>query len=238
MSAGSCSDPPLFPRRSPLDYRLPSGTAGVRRGRRALRDKRRCWPSACRAGRAPGPVGVLGRADPVPGRDRPHHSGPRFHRPGRGHEIGRPDRLPGVGTRSRGADGRRPPAARGQHLGAVDRLPAWIPGAGSGLASDPTVAERLILEITESSAMMMPDTVRVFMQDLHLRGVCFALDDFGAGNTWPSAISATSTSTSSRSTAVHPRDRAHADNQVLCRALMAIATAFRDVHRRRTCRNR
>ena len=46
-----------------------------------------------------------------------------------------------------------------------------------------TVAERLILEITESSAMVMPDIVAAFMDELQIRGVSFALDDFGAGYT-------------------------------------------------------
>ncbi len=48
---------------------------------------------------------------------------------------------------------------------------------------DDTAAERLILEVTETSAMAMPDLVTVFMQDLQQRGVAFALDDFGAGYT-------------------------------------------------------
>ncbi len=52
-----------------------------------------------------------------------------------------------------------------------------------GLEKDPTVGERLILEITERSAMVMPDVVRAFMADLQAKGVSFALDDFGAGYT-------------------------------------------------------
>ena len=52
-----------------------------------------------------------------------------------------------------------------------------------GLRQSPTVAERLILEITESSAMEMPDAVQKFMSDLQIKGVTFALDDFGAGYT-------------------------------------------------------
>src|SRR5690606_10175489 len=52
-----------------------------------------------------------------------------------------------------------------------------------GIRADPTVAERLILEITESSAMVMPDAVTVFMADLQAEGISFALDDFGAGHT-------------------------------------------------------
>ncbi|HAR52570.1 MAG TPA: EAL domain-containing protein, partial [Roseovarius nubinhibens] len=48
---------------------------------------------------------------------------------------------------------------------------------------DPTVAERLILEITESSAMVVPELVTGFMEKLQHKGVSFALDDFGAGYT-------------------------------------------------------
>ncbi|MEM6618884.1 MAG: EAL domain-containing protein [Pseudomonadota bacterium] len=61
--------------------------------------------------------------------------------------------------------------------------PRWMDTLNHGLALDPTIAERLILEITESSAMIMPDVVNVFMADLHRRGISFALDDFGAGYT-------------------------------------------------------
>ena len=61
--------------------------------------------------------------------------------------------------------------------------PKWSEILDEGLAKDPTCAERLILEITEGSAMLMPDLVIVFMADLHRRGISFALDDFGAGYT-------------------------------------------------------
>ncbi|MBN2907534.1 MAG: EAL domain-containing protein [Rhodobacteraceae bacterium] len=61
--------------------------------------------------------------------------------------------------------------------------PRWLRTLNRGLARDPTIAERLILEITESSAMVMPDIVSVFMKDLQARGIAFALDDFGAGYT-------------------------------------------------------
>ena len=52
-----------------------------------------------------------------------------------------------------------------------------------GLSQDPTIGERLILEITESSAMLVPELVTSFMDELQVQGVCFALDDFGAGYT-------------------------------------------------------
>lgn len=61
--------------------------------------------------------------------------------------------------------------------------PDWLGTLERGLRQDPTIGERLILEITESSAIIMPDLVTVFMQDMQERGICFALDDFGAGYT-------------------------------------------------------
>lgn len=61
--------------------------------------------------------------------------------------------------------------------------PAWTAMLHSWIEKDPTLAERLILEITESSAMTVPDLVTVFMADLHKYGIAFALDDFGAGFT-------------------------------------------------------
>jgi len=59
----------------------------------------------------------------------------------------------------------------------------WTRTLKKGLAADPTIAERLILEITESSAMLVPELVTGFMSDLQGKGVGFALDDFGAGYT-------------------------------------------------------
>ncbi|MCC5986409.1 MAG: EAL domain-containing protein [Pararhodobacter sp.] len=61
--------------------------------------------------------------------------------------------------------------------------PTWLATLERGLRGDATIAERLILEITEHSAMLMPDLVTVFMADMQARGICFALDDFGAGYT-------------------------------------------------------
>lgn len=59
----------------------------------------------------------------------------------------------------------------------------WMQILNRGLALDPTVGERLILEITESSAMVMPAKVMEFMDQLQRRGLSFALDDFGSGYT-------------------------------------------------------
>lgn len=59
----------------------------------------------------------------------------------------------------------------------------WRQTLKKGLSADPTAAERLILEITETSAMVVPDIVAAFMQEMQSQGVTFALDDFGAGFT-------------------------------------------------------
>jgi EAL domain-containing protein (putative c-di-GMP-specific phosphodiesterase class I) len=61
--------------------------------------------------------------------------------------------------------------------------PRWMKTLEAGLMADPSLAHRLILEITESSAMLMPEVVGVFMADLQSRGIRFALDDFGQGFT-------------------------------------------------------
>ncbi|RUS59026.1 EAL domain-containing protein [Pseudorhodobacter sp. E13] len=61
--------------------------------------------------------------------------------------------------------------------------PRWMKILRKGLAADKTIGERLILEISESSAMLIPELVVAFMDDLQNQGVCFALDDFGAGQT-------------------------------------------------------
>lgn len=61
--------------------------------------------------------------------------------------------------------------------------PRWKRILQQGLDADTTIGERLILEITESSAMLMPDLVSVFMDSLQRQGIAFALDDFGAGYT-------------------------------------------------------
>ncbi|WP_170385731.1 EAL domain-containing protein [Ruegeria atlantica] len=50
------------------------------------------------------------------------------------------------------------------------------------LKKDAGLGERLILEISESSAMTVPELVVDFMDRLQPRGVAFALDDFGASN--------------------------------------------------------
>ena len=51
------------------------------------------------------------------------------------------------------------------------------------LKQDATIGERLVLEITEASAMDTPELVIDFMDRMQKHGIAFALDNFGAGAT-------------------------------------------------------
>ena len=59
----------------------------------------------------------------------------------------------------------------------------WMQVLNRFLNQNPSLAERLILEITERSTMLVPELVARFMSDLQARGISFALDNFGAGHT-------------------------------------------------------
>lgn len=59
----------------------------------------------------------------------------------------------------------------------------WMMLFEHAVQSDPTLAERLIIEVTETAALLdLPRTLS-FMDRLRDHGVSFALDDFGAGHT-------------------------------------------------------
>ena len=61
--------------------------------------------------------------------------------------------------------------------------PKWTAILHQALRTHRGLGERLILEITESSAMLVPEIVIAFMDNLQAEGIAFALDDFGAGFT-------------------------------------------------------
>ena len=65
---------------------------------------------------------------------------------------------------------------------------AWRHTLEDWLARTPEDGVRLILEMTEASAMRDPDATRTFMTRMQPRGPCFALDDFGAGTMAPSEV--------------------------------------------------
>lgn len=104
--------------------------------------------------------------------------------------------------------------------------PRWMRILSKGLDSDDSVGPRLIFEITETSAMTVPEYVSSFMTNMQCRGVSFALDNFGRGQI---ALR-------------HLRDfyfdilkidgqfvrdvESNADNQVLIDSIVAISRAF------------
>jgi diguanylate cyclase (GGDEF)-like protein len=61
--------------------------------------------------------------------------------------------------------------------------PDWWAGLASQLRSHPGVAERLIVEITESAAILDVDETRGFVARVKDLGCRIAIDDFGAGYT-------------------------------------------------------
>ncbi|MEM7213601.1 MAG: GGDEF domain-containing phosphodiesterase [Pseudomonadota bacterium] len=59
----------------------------------------------------------------------------------------------------------------------------WLSSFEDLVENAPELAERLIIEVTETAAMLDVARTRGFMDRLRAHGVSFALDDFGAGNT-------------------------------------------------------
>ncbi|MEZ5798142.1 MAG: EAL domain-containing protein [Paracoccaceae bacterium] len=59
----------------------------------------------------------------------------------------------------------------------------WTQSLRQALRMQPALGRGLILEISEASAMQMPDVLIPFMKDLRAQQIAFTLDDFGAGAT-------------------------------------------------------
>ena len=59
----------------------------------------------------------------------------------------------------------------------------WTQLLRQALRAHPGLGRGLILEISEASAMQMPDVLKPFMLELRREGIAFTLDDFGAGAT-------------------------------------------------------
>lgn len=104
--------------------------------------------------------------------------------------------------------------------------PQWEVALERGLSSDPTIAERLIIEITESSALLMPDVVADFMNRMQRRGISFALDDFGAGYTAFRHFKDFYFDIVKIDTSFAQNIDMDTDNQVLMQALVSIAQQF------------
>ncbi|PJF09671.1 EAL domain-containing protein [Pseudorhodobacter sp. MZDSW-24AT] len=104
--------------------------------------------------------------------------------------------------------------------------PKWLSILRNALRKNPEIGERLILEITESSAMLVPEIVIAFMKDLQSDGVAFALDDFGAGYTAIRYFKDFAFDILKIDGQFIRNIHADADNQVLTAALVSIARQF------------
>ncbi|MCL3881828.1 EAL domain-containing protein [Marivita sp. GX14005] len=104
--------------------------------------------------------------------------------------------------------------------------PKWRKVLARGLSRDKTVAERLILEITEASAMLVPELVTQAMRELQKEGISFALDDFGAGYTALRYLKQFQFDILKIDGQFVRGIATDADNQVLTRAIIAIAQQF------------
>lgn len=102
----------------------------------------------------------------------------------------------------------------------------WMKTLERGLAADPTVGERLILEVTESSAMDAPEIVVDFMTNLQARGIAFALDDFGSGYTALRYFKQFQFDILKIDGQFIRNIHADPDNQILTRAMLSIAQQF------------
>ncbi|MCG6121771.1 MAG: bifunctional diguanylate cyclase/phosphodiesterase [Microvirga sp.] len=61
--------------------------------------------------------------------------------------------------------------------------PDWMLALKAHLGSNPGVAERLIVEITETAAVRDPAQTKIQLETMKALGVSIAIDDFGAGHT-------------------------------------------------------
>ena len=94
------------------------------------------------------------------------------------------------------------------------------------LKKAPNLGERLVLEISEDSAMEMPELVVDFMDSLQDRGISFALDDFGAGRCCLQQFRAFFFDAVKIDGQFVRGIDGNADNQALVRALTGVAQTF------------
>ncbi|SFE85115.1 EAL domain-containing protein [Roseivivax sediminis] len=102
----------------------------------------------------------------------------------------------------------------------------WRRALDQGLKSDPTLGERLILEINEASAMRVPDIAQAFMAEMQTSGITFALDDFGATVTELRHLRTLPVDIVKIDGAYVRGVARDPDNEAMVRALAAIAQSF------------
>ncbi len=90
----------------------------------------------------------------------------------------------------------------------------------------PAIGERLVLEISEASAMSVPEIVADFMDDLRRNGIAFALDDFGGGAISPRYFRQFQFDAIKIDGQFVRKVETDPDNQALVRALIGFAREF------------
>lgn len=104
--------------------------------------------------------------------------------------------------------------------------PGWMQVLRRAIRQRPEIVHRLILEITETSVMQMPEIVKIFMEELQDKGIIFALDDFGAGNTAFRHLRHFCFDILKIDGQFARNVDTDPDNQVLCEALISLARHF------------
>ncbi|MBK0327665.1 EAL domain-containing protein [Rhodobacteraceae bacterium F11138] len=102
----------------------------------------------------------------------------------------------------------------------------WMRILDRHLNKDATLGERLMLEISEASAMTVPELVIDFMDRLQDRSIGFALDDFGGGMTAFRYLKDFFFDAVKIDGQFVRGIHADADNQSVARALIAVAKQF------------
>ena len=102
----------------------------------------------------------------------------------------------------------------------------WMRVLDRHLKKDETLGDRLMLEISEASAMTVPELVVDFMDRLQNRGIGFTLDDFGGGMTSFRYLKDFFFDAVKIDGQYVRGIHANPDNQVVTRALIAVAKQF------------
>lgn len=102
----------------------------------------------------------------------------------------------------------------------------WRQVLEKGLGQRGFLGDRLIFEVSEASAMMLHEVVVRFMTEMQPRGVCFALDGFGAGATAFRHLREFFFDLVKIDKSFVKGVAQHPDNQVLVEALITVAHKF------------
>lgn len=102
----------------------------------------------------------------------------------------------------------------------------WMRILDRHLKRDETLGERLLLEISEASAMTVPELTIDFMDRLQDRNISFAIDDFGGGMTSFRYLKEFFFDAVKIDGQFIRGIHANSDNQVVTRALVSVAKQF------------